>query len=168
MTDRDDRQPDDRLQLPNSAHDDVGNVEARRGEARAHHDRTDPEVPSAKRKGARQRRGTLVALSALVGGLLTMALSLLYRASEKVSETANGRLSGPLHHVANPEATTVSSHSLLSMSERRQDHYTQGSVEKESVLPPYEAPDASHPPAPGASSQSKGAPANGIIRPPAF
>jgi hypothetical protein len=45
---------------------------------------TDPEVPSAKRRGALRHTRSLVGLTAVVMGLLTITLALLYRASQQV------------------------------------------------------------------------------------
>jgi hypothetical protein len=45
---------------------------------------TDPEVPSAKRRGAIRHQRSLVGLTAVVMGLLSITLALLYRASRKV------------------------------------------------------------------------------------
>ncbi|HMJ57177.1 MAG TPA: hypothetical protein VK540_34140 [Polyangiaceae bacterium] len=45
---------------------------------------TDPEVPSAKRRGAVRRQRSLVGLTALVLGLLSITLAGLYRASQRV------------------------------------------------------------------------------------
>jgi hypothetical protein len=45
---------------------------------------TDPEVPSAKRRGAIRRQRSLVGLSAVIMGLLSITLVLLYRASVRV------------------------------------------------------------------------------------
>jgi hypothetical protein len=50
----------------------------------AHVGPTDPAVPNAKRRGELRRRRSLVALSALVIGLLSITLALLYRASQRV------------------------------------------------------------------------------------
>jgi hypothetical protein len=45
---------------------------------------TDPAVPTAKRRGALQRQRSLVGLTILVVGLLSITVSLLYRASVRV------------------------------------------------------------------------------------
>src|SRR5688500_12627648 len=45
---------------------------------------TDPEVPSAKRRGAIRHQRSLVGLTAVVMGLLSITLALLYRASQQV------------------------------------------------------------------------------------
>jgi hypothetical protein len=50
----------------------------------AHVAPTDPEVPRAKRRGAIRRRRSLVGLTAVVMGLLSITLALLYRASQRV------------------------------------------------------------------------------------
>jgi hypothetical protein len=46
---------------------------------------TDPEVPAAKKRGVRRQRRSLVGLAAVVVGLLSITVSLLYRASRRVS-----------------------------------------------------------------------------------
>jgi hypothetical protein len=51
---------------------------------------TDPEVPSAKKRGVRRRRRSLVGLAALVVGLLSITVSLLYRAGQRVSALRAG------------------------------------------------------------------------------
>jgi hypothetical protein len=50
----------------------------------AHAAPTDPEVPSAKRRGALRRQRSLIGLVAVVVGLLSITLALLYRASRSV------------------------------------------------------------------------------------
>ena len=57
---------------------------ARSGGTGVHVAPTDPEVPSAKRRGAIRRQRSLVGLSAVVMGLLSITLMLLYRASMRV------------------------------------------------------------------------------------
>ena len=57
---------------------------ARSGGTGAHVAPTDPEVPRAKRRGAIRRRRSLVGLTAVVMGLLSITLALLYRASQRV------------------------------------------------------------------------------------
>jgi hypothetical protein len=48
---------------------------------------TDPEVPSAKRRGALRQRRSLIGLVAVVVGLLSITLALLYRASRTVGSS---------------------------------------------------------------------------------
>ena len=55
---------------------------------------TDPEVPSAKRRGALRRHRSLVGLAVVVVGLLSITFSLLYRTSQRVgapNESGGGR-----------------------------------------------------------------------------
>jgi hypothetical protein len=51
---------------------------------------TDPEVPAAKKRGLRRRRRSLVGLAALVVGLLSITISLLYRAGRRVGALQAG------------------------------------------------------------------------------
>ena len=51
---------------------------------------TDPEVPSAKRRGVLRRQRSLVGLTAIIVGLLSTTLALLYRASQRVGVDENG------------------------------------------------------------------------------
>ena len=62
---------------------------ARIAETRRHGGPTDPEVPSAKRRGALRRQRSLVGLTAVIVGLLAITLGLLYRASVKVGEQSD-------------------------------------------------------------------------------
>jgi hypothetical protein len=57
---------------------------ARRARSSAYFAPTDPEVPNAKRRGALRRQRSLVGLTAVVIGLLSITLALLYRASMSV------------------------------------------------------------------------------------
>jgi hypothetical protein len=54
----------------------------------AHIAPTDPEVPSAKRRGVLRRQRSLVGLAAVIMGLFSMTLVLLYRASLRVGARA--------------------------------------------------------------------------------
>jgi hypothetical protein len=45
---------------------------------------TDPEVPSAKRRGVLRRQRSVLGLSAVIVGLLSITLAVLYRASQRV------------------------------------------------------------------------------------
>jgi hypothetical protein len=58
---------------------------AAKQEAADHGDPTDPEVPTAKRRGERRRQQSLFVLSFVVLGLLSIALFLLYRTSLQVT-----------------------------------------------------------------------------------
>ena len=57
---------------------------------------TDPEVPSAKRRGAWRRQRSLLGVTALMCGLLSITVFLLYRASRHVgsSRAVGSPLSG--------------------------------------------------------------------------
>ncbi|HMI87456.1 MAG TPA: hypothetical protein VK550_25385 [Polyangiaceae bacterium] len=57
----------------------------------AHIAPTDPEVPSAKRRGAMRRHRSLVGLSAVIIALLSITLMLLYRASLRVGVRESAR-----------------------------------------------------------------------------
>ena len=56
---------------------------------------TDPEVPAAKKRGVRRRRRSLVGLAALVVSLLSITVSLLYRAGRRVSALRAGGEGAP-------------------------------------------------------------------------
>jgi len=56
----------------------------RNNEPSGHGIPTDPEVPSAKRRGVLRRQRSLWALSAVIVGLLSITLAVLYRASQRV------------------------------------------------------------------------------------
>jgi hypothetical protein len=81
--------------LDGSGKDELHRETARTGEGRgiraprgtalgAHFAPTDPEVPSAKRRGALRRQRSLFGLTAVIIGLLSITLALLYRASQRV------------------------------------------------------------------------------------
>lgn len=70
--------------------DDARTNHSRQGGAiGAHVAPTDPEVPSAKRRGALRRQRSLVGLSAVIMSLLSITLVLLYRASLRVGTRDN-------------------------------------------------------------------------------
>jgi hypothetical protein len=95
MTDNDDPAPPRADSSSAGGKDDSGAAGARqgkndtsdRGRIRGTSARiapTDPEVPSAKRRGALRHQRSLVGLTAVVMGLLSITLALLYRASQQV------------------------------------------------------------------------------------
>ena len=95
MTDNDDPVPPRGDSSSAGRKDDPGDAGARQGKNdpidRARIKRTsariaptDPEVPSAKRRGALRHQRSLVGLTAVVMGLLSITLALLYRASQQV------------------------------------------------------------------------------------
>jgi hypothetical protein len=101
MTDNDDPDPPRRIFSSPTRDQDVHYEEAsvpaayvaratRAGLAANHFAPTDPEVPSAKKRGVRRRRRSLVGLAALVVGLLSITVSLLYRAGRRVSALRAG------------------------------------------------------------------------------
>lgn len=55
----------------------------------AHAAPTDPEVPSAKRRGALRQQRSLIGVAVVVVGLLSITLSLLYRAGRSVGTSEN-------------------------------------------------------------------------------
>ena len=101
MTDNDDPDPPRRIPSSPTRDQDVHSQEVHYKEASAQGARvaratradlaanqvapTDPEVPAAKKRGVRRRRRSLVGLAALVVGLLSITVSLLYRAGRRVS-----------------------------------------------------------------------------------
>ena len=92
MTDNDDPAPPRGDPFSAGSKDEPGTRPGRRdaaGRARitsgsARFAPTDPEVPSAKRRGALRHQRSLVGLTAVVMGLLSITLALLYRASQQV------------------------------------------------------------------------------------
>jgi hypothetical protein len=94
MTDNDDSAPSrDRPSRSGSAAeerhgdvraDDVRAVISISSEKGAQAAPTDPEVPSAKRRGALRQKRVLAGLAAVVVGLLSITLAVLYRAGQRV------------------------------------------------------------------------------------
>src|SRR5688500_13812250 len=95
MTDNDDPAPPRGGSSSAGGKDDPGEAGARQGKndtidrarirgTSARIAPTDPEVPSAKRRGALRHQRSLVGLTAVVMGLLSITLALLYRASQQV------------------------------------------------------------------------------------
>jgi hypothetical protein len=127
---------------------------------------TDPEVPSAKRRGALRHQRSLVGLTAVVMGLLSITLALLYRASQQVRTR---------------DATTGAQPRVDDQRDQAVSPHRHGDPSRATSSPPpspgvgsgYQAPtdDTSSDSAPAGtgSSPSKGRPpALDIIRTPAF
>jgi hypothetical protein len=75
-------------------------VDAPPGEKGVHIAPTDPEVPSAKRRGALRQRRSLIGLTAVVVSLLSITLFLLYRAGQRVAEPRGDGFGWPGNSVA--------------------------------------------------------------------
>jgi len=130
---------------------------------------TDPEVPSAKRRGALRHQRSLVGLTAVIMGLLSITLALLYRASQQVGtrdETTGTaqRLRGSgsegassIEHVHESTPTPPSSPSPAK---------SDGEFGEEA--PSDETSNDSAPAASGATTSKTPPPALDIIRTPAF
>jgi hypothetical protein len=174
MTDNDDPAPPRDPPSP----DDLGTEEARR-EGRSNERRniraprsskpgghgipTDPEVPSAKRRGVLRRQRSLVGLSAVIVGLLSITLAVLYRASQRVGVYEEDQGIPSLHQtdtdvVSPPDAVREGTSARVAAPERAGTELGD------------DAPTPSHNvPAGNASSLPKTpAPATSIIRTPAF
>ena len=125
---------------------------------------TDPEVPSAKRRGALRHQRSLVGLTVVVMGLLSITLALLYRASQQVR--TRDAMTGALPHL-HDHGDAVSPH-----RHGDQSRTTSSSPSQPSVGSGYQAPadtSSDSAPAGSGSSPSKGRPpAHDIIRTPAF
>jgi hypothetical protein len=134
------------------------------GGASVHIAPTDPEVPSAKRRGALRRQRSLVGLTAVIMGLLTTTLVLLYRASLRVG-THDDRL--PSLHDSRSETLAspydVARESALTRVAPPSPAHADGDLGDDAPASSDNAPAGS------ASSFPKGPqPAKGIIRTPAF
>ena len=127
---------------------------------------TDPEVPSAKRRGALRHQRSLVGLTAVVMGLLSITLALLYRASQQVGARDEAstapRLRGEgaassVEHVHESARTPPSSPSPAKSDGEFADE-----------APSDDTSNDSAPAASGATTSKAPPPALDIIRTPAF
>jgi len=128
---------------------------------------TDPEVPSAKRRGALRHQRSLVGLTAVVMGLLSITLALLYRASQQVGtrdETTgtaprlHGEGAAPsIEHVHESARTPTSSPASAKSDGEFADE-----------APSLDTSNDSAPAASGATTSKIPPPALDIIRTPAF
>jgi hypothetical protein len=174
MTDNDDPAPP---RAPPSS-DALGTEESRREGARTDERRdiraprnsepgdhgiaTDPEVPSAKRRGVLRRQRSLLGLSAVIVGLLSITLAVLYRASQRVGVPEEDEgiplLRGNTDVVSPPDAVREGTLTRVATPERAGTE-----LGDDAPVPSHNGPAGS------ASSLPKSpTPATSIIRTPAF
>jgi hypothetical protein len=123
---------------------------------------TDPEVPSAKRRGVLRRQRSVLGLSAVIVGLLSITLAVLYRASQRVGlpEEDEGipSLRGNTDVVSPPDAVREGTLTQVATPER-------GGTELGDDAP---APSHNRPAGSASSLPKAPRPATSIIRTPAF
>lgn len=173
MTDNDDRAPPRRPSSVRNAGVD-SNEPPPQGAARAprrnvdssHVAPTDPEVPTAKRRGALRRQRSFIGLTAVVVSLLSIAVSLLYRASRQVGSVGSGVDTSQTSSAPRPDVfppPTVESSERTDPAQPLRKNGT----ESEDVLEERSSNDNSE--AGGGATEPKAPPrARDIIRTPAF
>jgi hypothetical protein len=169
---RDEREDQSETKLPPRAHV-VRPTRPRSGSSQVAP--TDPEVPTAKRRGALRRRRSLVGLTALVVGLLSITVSLLYRASLRVgsprmqSEGAPYRSTNPPTDALVPPRATSSASTMTGLRAPAPMPYRGELDEDDESARDDDRPSVDSAASPSAESQPKGPPpAMDIIRTPAF
>jgi hypothetical protein len=122
---------------------------------------TDPEVPSAKRRGALRQKRFLVGLAAIVLGLLSITFAVLYRAGQRVG--IPNRSGPPTASAANALADDVPPRlDATDAAPRTSPPSTPSQLD----LPPHSTDEASSArTSPGVHSPAA---ASGIIRTPSF